>query len=114
MSFRIHLNCYKCKDNSTENNLRILNDNDDTQLLYNDKYIIVVSKNINNIKLPKIIKYLYGKTITIINKNSTHINIIPFNNDTIEEEEKNEILLLKHFSLKLIANSSNTWYNTTS
>ncbi len=118
MSFRIHR--YRSCDfnnNNNNNNVRFITDNN-SQLLYNDKYIFIEDKSVKSVILPQIDNYVYGKSITIGNrkKDVSDIKIYPFRNNIIADLDINcyPYLCLKNpFTVKLIADSFNSWYNTT-
>ena len=116
MSFRIH-RYRRCDfNNNNNNNIRFITDNN-SQLLYNDKYVFITEKSIKSVMLPQIDSYVYGKSITIGNrkKDGSDIRIYPFrNNILIDQDQNTNYLCLENpFTVKLIADSSNSWYNTT-
>ena len=114
MSFRIHR--YRSCDftnNNNNNNIRFIY-NDNSQLLYNDKYIFIAEKSVKSVILPQIDSYVYGKSITIGNrKKDGDVRIYPFRNNILIDQNTNYLCLENPFTVKLIADSSNSWYNTT-
>ena len=112
MSFRIH-RYRRCDFNNNNNNIRFITDNN-SQLLYNDKYVFITEKSVKSVMLPQIDNYVYGKSITIGNrkKDGSDIKIYPFINNILIDQD-NYICLQNPFTVKLIADSSNSWYNTT-
>jgi hypothetical protein len=113
MSFRIHR--YRPCDfnNNNNNNIKFIS-NDNSQLSYNDKYIFITENSVKSVILPRIDSYVYGKSITIGNrKKDGDIRIYPFPNNILIDQNTNYLCLENPFTVKLIADSSNSWYNTT-